>query len=78
MCENYEEKCSSPIYEEKCENIQEEKCEPVTLTECKPEPIQVGKNMIKIRPANSRKWCFPNNSQFFYFILTPRNAKQPR
>ena len=52
MCENYEEKCSSPIYEEKCENIQEEKCEPVTLTECKPEPIQVGKNMIKIRPAN--------------------------
>ena len=41
MCENYEEKCSSPVYEEKCENIQEEKCEPVTLTECKAEPIQV-------------------------------------
>ena len=41
VCENYEEKCASPTYEEKCENIQEEKCEPVTLTECKPEPIQV-------------------------------------
>ena len=52
MCENYEEKCSSPVYEEKCENIQEEKCEPVTLTECKAEPIQVTKKWRDIG-----KWC---------------------
>ena len=49
MCENYEEKCSSPVYEEKCENIQEEKCEPVTLTECKAEPIQVTRIMNEQR-----------------------------
>ena len=53
VCENYEEKCASPTYEEKCENIQEEKCEPVTLTECKPEPIQVLliTHKLKIHPG---------------------------
>ena len=57
MCENYEEKCSSPVYEEKCENIQEEKCEPVTLTECKAEPIQVTRITNEQRELYVR-WIF--------------------
>ena len=79
MCENYEEKCSSPVYEEKCENIQEEKCEPVTLTECKAEPIQVTKIMKGHRKMmynyltvfDSYINCLILNILSFY-----RNAKQ--